>query len=69
MRDIKEENMTEVDMELQQLRRDYARLEQENARLKANNESLESLHQLDIAEIKWLRRLAEALSEKVEPNG
>ena len=61
--------MTEVDMELQKLRRDYARLQQENARLKANNESLESLHQLDIAEIKWLRRLAEALSEKVEPNG
>ena len=61
--------MTEVDMELQKLRRDYARLQQENARLKANNDSLESLHQLDIAEIKWLRRLAEALSEKVEPNG
>lgn len=60
--------MTELDMELQQLRRDYARLQHENIRLKANNESLESLHQLDIAEIKWLRRLAEALSEKVEVN-
>ena len=61
--------MTEVDRELQELWRKFARLEQENARLKANNDSLESLHQLDIAEIKWLRRLAEALSEKVEPNG
>ena len=60
--------MTEVDRELQELRRKFARLEQENARLKANNDSLETLHQLDIAEIKWLRRLAEALSEKVEAN-
>jgi len=62
--------MTEVELELQALRREVDRLNIENAKLKANNGSLESLHMLDQSEILWLRRMVEAAVEGREiPRG
>jgi len=56
--------MTEVELELQSLRREVERLKRENAKLKADNGSLESLHHLDQSEILWLRRLCESYAER-----
>jgi hypothetical protein len=56
--------MTEVELELQSLRREVERLTRENIKLKADNDSLESLHQLDTSEIFWLRRLCETYMER-----
>lgn len=69
--------MTEVDIELQELRREVKKLLQENEdlrnelvvlskesrKLHADKESLESLHYLDQSEIVWLRRTIESMVE------
>lgn len=49
--------MAETDQELQRLRREVARLEEKNR-------ELETIHQLDLAEITKLRRQVEMLVER-----
>lgn len=58
--------MTELDLEIQDLRREVAKLSAENRKLHADNESLESIHTLDQSEIVWLRRTIEAMVEERE---
>ena len=58
--------MTELDLEIQDLRREVAKLNAENRKLKADRDSLESLHQMDMSEIVWLRRLVQSMVEERE---
>ena len=58
--------MTEKDKEVQELRRKVEQLSLENARLKADNSSLETMHQLDQSELIWYRRMMESMVEKCE---
>lgn len=52
--------MTELDMIIQELRRNVAALEAEIKELRDANESLKLLHKLDMSEIARLRRMVEA---------
>lgn len=58
--------MTELDLEIQDLRREVAKLNDENRKLKADKDSLESLHQMDMSEIVWLRRMVQSMVEERE---
>lgn len=65
--------MTEVDLEVQGLRREVedlrkevVKLSKENRKLKADKDSVETLHLLDQSEIVWLRRMIESLVEDLE---
>ena len=58
--------MTELDLEIQDLRREVAKLNAENRKLKADRDSLDALHQMDMSEIVWLRRLVQSMVEEKE---
>ena len=58
--------MTELDLEIQDLRREVAKLNAENRKLKADRDSLDALHQMDMSEIVWLRRLVQSMVEERE---